>query len=653
MKVLPYIAQNGVHHKVLGGQGTHNAMWDFAISPEGRIYFSLCSELIESSYARLYEYHPEIDECELLFRVEDVILPSYRTIRHSKIHTSISFLPNGHLLMATHTTDKSPVHPYWILEGYYAHPWEGFSGSHLIEYDPKTKKAHSLGVPVPFESIYGGVYVESTNRFYFMGFIRGHLYSYGLQDKKVKDYGQVTEYGCFRLHKGIDGKLYWSTRSGYLARLNTDTDEIEQLKVRFSPAKNNSFSRKIMRLDYAVNLPDGRIVMAAVLTDGLYLFDTKTDTLTNLGSYGEELLPEDPDRLRSSVYGLTMDKEGVFWYILQSSYKNGDASGILMRWDLLHGKKPEALGTAGTPATRIVAGVSEAYIFHDILYMADTNHANDLPGIFWIDLTKFRPHMHEHAGMPKDPYLMGSTEQYQKMHQMAENYREFQAENPFSVQCSKWNAWRLWTYLEPEFSPIQQIILLVDGSICGICKGDGQKHFFNIKNNQVQIKETCQMTAEEKSNLLQEQSKIIGKRIEALSIPGRQYKAVITAAASLNGGRLLVGTKDGVVGIVFSDGKVYRLGRICPNGPVRAMSSSEDGTIVYGVGGDENDLGSLFRYTDKEGLEELGSLRMDAEEQPGIHMSSQPCCLDVSKDGKTVVVGVEDRMGTIYMLEFE
>ena len=118
MNVLPYIAQNGVHHKVFGGKGSHNAMWDFAISPQGRIYLSLCSELIESSYARLYEYLPGQDAFDLLFRVEDVILPADRTIRHSKIHTSLSFLPNGHLLMSTHTTDKAPAHPCWLPEGF-------------------------------------------------------------------------------------------------------------------------------------------------------------------------------------------------------------------------------------------------------------------------------------------------------------------------------------------------------------------------------------------------------------------------------------------------------------------------------------------------------------------------------------------------------
>ena len=128
-----------------------------------------------------------------------------------------------------------------------------------------------------------------------------------------------------------------------------------------------------------------------------------------------------------------------------------------------------------------------------------------------------------------------------------------------------------------------------------------------------------------------------------------------------------MGTADGVMGIVSGDGAVYRLGRACPNGPIHALSSGAGGSVAYGVDGDESDLGMILRYTDEKGLEELGALRFNMDvgytvgsdefegaalRHPGIHMSSQPCCLDVSEDGKTVAVGVADRMGTVYLLQF-
>jgi hypothetical protein len=667
MNVLPYIAQNGVHHKVFGNKGTHNAMWDFAISPQGKIYLSLCSELIESSYARFYEYIPEQDAFDLLFRVEDVILPADRTIRHSKIHTSISFLPNGHLLMSTHTTDKAPAHPVWIPEGYYSHTWEGFSGSHLIEYDPETRTAHTLGIPVPFESIYGGIYVAQTNRFYFLGYFRGHLYSYDLDSKKVKDYGQVTEYGCFRLHQGPDGKLYWSTRSGYLARLNPVTDQVEQLSLRFQHSQNGTYSNMIMRLDYAVNLPDGKMLMAPILTDGMYLMDTKNDTMIELGSYGEEYLPEDPTRRYSAPFCLTLDQEGVLWYVLESNYDNGASSTLLMRWDFQNGRQPEPLGTLGTPETRMVAGVSEAHIYNDVLYIADTNHGNDMPGVFSIDLSQFRSHCRERSTMPTDPYLNSSTEQYQEMDRIFAEFGAFNQQNPMVVQCKRWNALDLWRGMKPEQSAVRQVALRPDGTVCGLCGGEGAEYYFASGSNGITMKSASDAQEDIRAYLSHENEWPLGQMLRELSVPGRQYKAVVTAAAKLSGERWIVGTRDGVMGIVRANGAVYRLGRACPNGPIHALSSSADGSVAYGVGGDESDLGIIVRYTDEKGLEELGTLRFNMDvgytvgeesfqetaiAHPGIHMSSQPCCLDVSKDGKTVAVGVADRLGTVYLLYF-
>lgn len=644
MKIMPLIPQQGVHHKVFGGKGSHNAIWNFVLSPDKRIYFSLCSELIESSYARLYEYNLQEDKFDLLFRVEDVVLPAYRTIRPSKIHTSISFLPNGHLLMATHTTDRSPVHPYWLPEAYYAHPWEGFSGSNLIEYDPDAKAAYNLGIPVPYESIYGGIYVQQTNRFYFTGFLRGHLYSYDLETRQVKDYGQVTEYGCFLIHLGTDGKLYWSSRSGYLARLNVEADQIESLNVRFSPSSFSSVSQKIMRLDYAINLPDGRMLFAVVLTDELYIFDPKTDTLTGLGSYGQELLPPDEERVRASVYAPAIDRDGVLWYGLESRYPNNQCVVTLACWDVFHGGRPELLGTLGSVSTgRVVASLSESFIRDDVLYFADTNHSNDMPGVISIDLARFRPHKYEAGELIDDLFIDSRAEQYREMDTMTKNYAEFLANNPYAVKCRDWYAWRLWRAVLPEESAVRSVSLTPEGKVTGICGNENRKYSFVADETGVQVlplgEEVCTVPL------------MVGEKMEQLGVPGRQYKAIVSASAPLTEGKMLVGTQDGVLGIV--DGtKICRLGRVCVNGPVRALASSADGSIVYGVGGDGQDFGLVFRYTEEKGIEELGALHFDLEEQPGIHCSFEPCCCDVSGDGKTVAIGVADRLGVVYRLSF-
>jgi hypothetical protein len=112
----------------------------------------------------------------------------------------------------------------------------------------------------------------------------------------------------------------------------------------------------------------------------------------------------------------------------------------------------------------------------------------------------------------------------------------------------------------------------------------------------------------------------------------------------------LVGTKDGVLGII--DGKkIFRLGRVGANGPVRDLVATPDGKIAYGVCGDEDELGILFRYTDENGVEELGNVYLLGNKD-GFANSTKPCCLDVSADGKTVAIGVADEMGCVYIYHF-
>lgn len=651
MKVLPLIAQEGVHHKVFGRKGTHNAMWDFALAPNGKIYLSLCSELIESSYARLYEYDTQRDSFDLLFRVEDVILPADRTIRPSKIHTCISFLPNGHLLMNTHTTDRSPEHPYWLPEAYYAHPWEGYSGSTLIDYDPISRQARNLGVPVPFESIYGGIYVEETNRYYFTGFLRGHLYHYDLATTQVKDYGQITEYGSFKLHRGPDDKLYWSTRSGYLARLNLQTDEIESLDARLSADREDTFSQKIRRLDYALNIDEHRMLLAAVSTNGLFLYDTQAEQLTNLGPYGVDQLCKDEKWERAPIYAMAMDKYQVLWYALESKYSDGSASCALARWDVLHGGKPEVLGTLGSRETnRIVCSVSEGFIREDVLFFADTNHANDMPGVISIDLARFRPHMYENGGMSDDPFLEAREPQYQQMLQLSRSYGQFQGENPYMVRCEKWNAWKLWRQVPPEESMVRKICVGDDGVVWGFCGGRGKTHFFRTEGDRVLLSEETSCNDAQRSKL-NEVPELLGEVFPQLCVPGRQYKAVVTASARLADGSILLGTQDGVLGI-WNQGRIFRLGRAVVAGPIHQLSASADGMVVYGVGGDPLDMGTVLRYTREAGVEELGCLHFDLEQEPGIFCSCQPVCCHVSPNGRYVAIGTIDRLGSAYLLDF-
>ncbi|MDD6884041.1 MAG: hypothetical protein PUD50_10075, partial [Eubacteriales bacterium] len=106
--------QTGVKQYVYPLDFTHNAIWDSTVSPDGKLFFSLGSEIFSNNYARLCEYDFQTNTTKTLFNVEDVILPWDRAIRASKMHTSICFMDEENIIMTTHTTDKSPCHPTWM-----------------------------------------------------------------------------------------------------------------------------------------------------------------------------------------------------------------------------------------------------------------------------------------------------------------------------------------------------------------------------------------------------------------------------------------------------------------------------------------------------------------------------------------------------------
>ena len=152
--------------------------WDMTTSPfDGTMYMAPTNENKGvGAHTRLVSYDFLQDKFKICFEAEKLILPHPLQMPHSKLHTSINFLPDGSISATTLTTAGPAHHPECMPLAHIDHVWDGFPGSNILHYDPKAGRAENYGVPVPRESIYGSCYDPKHNCLYMIGFMRGHVY---------------------------------------------------------------------------------------------------------------------------------------------------------------------------------------------------------------------------------------------------------------------------------------------------------------------------------------------------------------------------------------------------------------------------------------------------------------------------------------------
>ncbi|MCY2924441.1 MAG: hypothetical protein NT031_03230, partial [Planctomycetota bacterium] len=284
-----------------------NSIWDFFRTREGRFFVALCGEGFVPVSGHLFELLPAEKRLRFCFDLQKACMVSPRAMPPSKIHSSIDELPDGRLIMVTHNTAPAPGHPGWMMDAHYDHTWEGFAGSHLLTYDPNKDQVHNLGIPVPRESLYGGMYDHKHHAYYMMGYMRGHLYRYDLASGGLKDLGQVTEFGSFRFARGPDGNLYSSTRSGWLFKVDVDKGCAVDLNYRL-PGSPGLHARR--QFAFAATGPDGRLYITHHISNRLVALDVHSGRAEDLGCTDPVFMPRNSPRC---VSGLIWDDRGCLW----------------------------------------------------------------------------------------------------------------------------------------------------------------------------------------------------------------------------------------------------------------------------------------------------------------------------------------------------
>ncbi|NLC45378.1 MAG: hypothetical protein GX783_13995 [Clostridiales bacterium] len=660
------IPQEGVSLAKPQGYDGFNCCWDGTLSPDGIFYFSLGSEAGNGDYAYLNRYNREENTIEKCFYTKDVVLPSLRALPGSKIHSAIDFLPDGRIICCNHTTDKAPNHPEWLPYAYYSHTWEGFQGSTLMIYDPKTGQVDNLGIPAPHESMYGGIYSLKNNAYYMLGYQRGHMYKYDLSTCTVKDLGKAIETCSHRLHVGPDENIYLTSPSGFLLRVNTDTDRIEWTGIRLPKHQSDYEKRFVYRyISTYINLDEERMLMIGGYSNHLFEYNTSTGELINYGEmHGADELFEGFGNYFYCFNG-ALDTNGVLWYAMTPRLldvpdeyrdKTTPAVAYLYRWEYNKpNSKAKNLGVMGV-TDLVCAMISEIRIDHEknLLYATCAADKDNGPPVMCIDLNILSKQLEQSGPSHQDNrFYPKSAEATKKASIQYEGTSLFNAHEAFSLD--RVLQIRLWTelYDDMENSAVIGLYWKDSDTIRGVCGHKTPKYVFEIKGEKLASIELMEkMNESDKSELLARacpKVAIVPDEVKLPHVAGRQYLAVPSCSVEWNGSRTLIGTKDGKLSVLHGN-QAFSLGLTSSSGAVNALCTNKDATYAWGVCGDPLDISRVFAYSDEHGLCELGLLKWIAKGEDNVVGPDLLTAIACSPDDNKLCMGSGDLTGTVFIV---
>ncbi|MBU1855745.1 MAG: hypothetical protein KKC28_02040 [Verrucomicrobia bacterium] len=291
----------------------------------------------------------------------------------------------------------------------------------------------------------------------------------------------------------------------------------------------------------------------------------------------------------------------------------------------------------------------------DIMYLIDTNHGADGMSLLAIDMQKFKPRMYKKGPACVDTFLVLGHPRYTAMTNAAMAKQAIERANTPDFIADDIIPARLWRSCRAESSKVIGLVWKDANTVCGIC-GDNKVPQFafkiSIKGKILKFVSMDKLEADYKKWLLENISPVKPRLNQKLDLPyhsGRQYKAVPNADAEWNNGRKIIGTLDGLLAIVDGE-NVFSLGPAAPNGPIHCLTTNKEKSVCYGVAGDSEDLGMIFRYDDKKGLRQLGKIGYNEQKGYGTSSSNELSSIVMNKKGDKIAVGSNDRLGVVYIV---
>ena len=149
-------------------------------------------------------------------------------------------------------------------------------------------------------------------------------------------------------------------------------------------------------------------------------------------------------------------------------------------------------------------------------------------------------------------------------------------------------------------------------------------------------------------------SEVVDPSLAVININGRRYRAKASSVVDWSNDRKFVGTLDALAAIVNPDGSVFSLGNAAAYGPIRSMCTNKAKTHLWGVAGDDEDMGYVFEYDDISGLRQRGIVNYNIpnfSDGPSTANVLSSVCL--SPDEKYLAIGSCDRIAQVHVMTLD
>ncbi len=215
----------------------HDTYNGISSASDGKIYYVLSSQEIDKP-AEMFSFDPSNGSIRRLGDLDEACgQKGSKAICQGKSH--VNFVEaNGKLYFATH------LGYYSIIDGMEKPGvpppgYEPYPGGHLLDYDMRTGKFENLVTAPGQEGIITMNMDTQRGRMYAITWPTGHFLRFDLGNKRLKDFGPVSEQGeagkgpTYRtLCRSIaidpgDGSAYFSTGDGVIKRYRYNEDAIE------------------------------------------------------------------------------------------------------------------------------------------------------------------------------------------------------------------------------------------------------------------------------------------------------------------------------------------------------------------------------------------------------------------------------------------